>query len=97
MKITNVRTTNDYRLLIGLEDGSEINLNLQKKVKSLPYCKLNDLAVFRAVKFEGTAIYWDAPGGGQDYYPLRLAWDGPGKQEQYPLRLTLEDILLYLR
>lgn len=97
MKISGVNATSNYVLRIALEDGSEIKLNMEK-IKRVPNCRLNDISTFLSVKYEGTAIYWNSPNGGTEYYPLRLVWDNPQQcKNLYPLRLTLDDIFSYLR
>lgn len=54
-----------------LEDGSEIKLNMER-IKRVPNCRLNDISTFLSVKYEGTAIYWNSPNGGTEYYPLSV-------------------------
>ena len=82
MKIENVRATDNYMLIIDFEDGSQVKLNMQKKLKSIPFVKVNDIDRFMAVKFQEKAVYWDSL---------------DEKPEQRPLRLTVDDILFSLR
>jgi hypothetical protein len=81
MKIQNVEATDDYMLIIDFEDGSRIQLNMQKKLKSIPFMEVRDLERFKTVKFQERAVYWDSD----------------QKPEYRPLRLTVDDILFSLR
>jgi hypothetical protein len=74
-RIVNVRADDDYKLLIDFEDGSNLTFNMQKMVETISYFRLKDLSVFRAVKFDGKSICWDAPHEEPEYYPLRLSLD----------------------
>ena len=58
-RIVNVRTCDDYRLLIGFEDGSNISYNMQKLVDTIPYIRLKDAEFFRSVRFDEKSVYWD--------------------------------------
>jgi hypothetical protein len=82
MRITNVRAAERYILLIDFEDGSQVSFNMKRMVETLPYRRLIDTEVFRNVKFEDKAVYWDPP---------------DSKPEIIPLRFTVDDILFSLR
>jgi len=82
MKITNVHATDDYKLLIDFEEGNQVSFNMQRMVETIPYFKLQNMKVFKAVKFEDKAIYWDL---------------SDGKPEIMPLRITVDNILFALR
>ena len=81
-KIVSVHGSNDYKLLIDFEDGSSITFNMQKLVKTIPYCRLNDPKSFRTVQFEEKSVYWN---------------DGEDKREYLPLKLSVDTILFSLR
>ncbi|MPN20917.1 hypothetical protein SDC9_168296 [bioreactor metagenome] len=55
---------------------------MQRMVETLPYLRLQNKEVFRAVRFEDKAVYWDPP---------------DGKPEIFPLRITVDSILFTLR
>lgn len=82
MKITNVQATDDYKLLIDFEQGNRVIFNMQRMVQTIPYFRLQDKTVFKAVRFEDKAVYWDPP---------------DEKPEIFPLRLTVDDVLFSLR
>ena len=82
MKITNVQAADDYRLLIDFEEDNQVIFNMQRMVETLPYLRLQNKEVFRAVRFEDKAVYWDPP---------------DGKPEIFPLRITVDSILFTLR
>lgn len=82
MKITNVRATDNYRLLIDFEEGNQVSFNMRRMVETFPYLRLKDLTVFQPVKFEDKAVYWDSP---------------DEKPEIFPLRITVDSILFTLR
>ena len=73
--IVNVRTSNDYKLLIDYDDGSSITFNMQKMVETIPYFRLKNPASFEAVKFDGKSVYWEASDGKPEYIPLKLSID----------------------
>nr|WP_242843244.1 DUF2442 domain-containing protein [Kineothrix alysoides] len=53
-------TPNDnYTLLIEFEYGNQVLFNMERMVKTLPYCALSNLELFREVRMEEKAIYWD--------------------------------------
>ena len=81
-KIVNVHGSDDYMLLIDFEDGSSITFNMQKLVKTIPYCRLKDPKSFRTVKFKEKSVYWN---------------DGEDKQEYLPVKLSVDTILFSLR
>lgn len=74
-KIINVHGSDDYKLLIDFEDGSNISFNMQELLKSIPYFRLKDLANFKNVKFDNKSIYWDNVDEKSEYLPLRLSID----------------------
>ncbi|WP_312613534.1 DUF2442 domain-containing protein [Oscillibacter sp.] len=82
MKITNVCATEDYKLLIDFEEGNQVIFNMQRMVETLPYLRLRNEEVFRAVRFEDKAVYWDPP---------------DEKPEIFPLHITVDTILFTLR
>ncbi len=82
MRITNVRATEDYRLLIDFEEGNQVIFNMQRMVETLPYRRLQDMEIFRAVRFEDKAVFWEPP---------------DEKPEIVPLRFTVDSILFSLR
>lgn len=82
MKITNVSPRDDYKLLIDFEEGNQVIFNMQRMVETLPYNRLRNLEVFKAVRFEDKAVYWDPP---------------DEKPEIFPLRITVDSILFTLR
>lgn len=45
--------------MIEFEYGNRILYNMERMVKRLPYQDLNNLELFKKVKFEDKAIYWD--------------------------------------
>lgn len=69
-------------LLVDFENGSRVNFNMKRMVETLPYRRLSDPEIFRSVKFEDSAVYWDPP---------------DGKLEIVPMRLTADEILFSLR
>jgi len=73
--IVNVKTSDDYKLLIDFEDGSNLTFNMQKMVEAIPYFRLKDPSSFRAVKFDEKSVYWNAPDGKPEYLPLKLSID----------------------
>lgn len=74
-KIVGVHGSDDYKLLIDFEDGSNITFNMQKLVRTIPYFRLNDLVSFQTVKFDTKSVYWDAEDQKPEYLPLRLSID----------------------
>jgi len=74
-KIVSVLASDDYKLLIDFNDGSNITYNMQKLVETIPYFRLKDLSSFRAVKFDEKCVYWDAGNEKQEYFPLRISVD----------------------
>jgi hypothetical protein len=74
-KIISVQADDDYKLLIGFEDGSSINYNMQRLVKTMPYLRLKDNACFRSVRFDEKSVYWEPADGKPEYFPLRLSVD----------------------
>ncbi len=74
-KIISAHGSDDYRLLIDFEDGSSITFNMQKLVKTIPYCRLKDPKSFQTVKFEEKSVYWNAGDDKPEYLPLKLSVD----------------------
>lgn len=74
-KIIRVHGSDDYKLLIDFDDGSSITFNMQKLVKTIPYCRLKDPKSFRTVKFEEKSVYWNAGDDKPEYLPLKLSID----------------------
>ena len=82
MRITGVQPADEYRLLIDFEEGNQLCFNMQRMVETLPYIRLRDPSVFKLVKFEDKAVFWDPP---------------DGKPEIVPMRFTVDEILFSLR
>ncbi|HYE68537.1 MAG TPA: DUF2442 domain-containing protein [Anaerovoracaceae bacterium] len=74
-RMISVQGSDDYKLLIDFEDGSNIAFNMQKLIKTIPYCRLKDPTSFQAVKFDEKSIYWDAEDQKPEYIPLRISID----------------------
>jgi len=74
-KIVSVHANDDYKLLVVFEDGSSINYNMQKMVKTMPYLRLRDTACFQDVRFDEKYVYWEPEDGKQALFPLRLSID----------------------
>lgn len=74
-KIINVQASDDYKLLIGFDDGNSIIYNMQKMIGTIPYFRLSDLIFFRAVKFDEKYIYWDTENGKPEYFKLKISID----------------------
>jgi len=56
--ISTVIPLEDYRLLVELDTGSSITVNLAKKLKTIRFSKLSDISVFENVKFNSETIVW---------------------------------------
>ena len=74
-RIINVQGSDDYKLLIDFENGSNINFNMQNMIRTIPYCRLKDPESFHAVKFDAKSVYWDAEDQKPEYLPLRISID----------------------
>jgi len=74
-KIINVHASDDHKLLIDFEDGSNIMYNMQKLVETIPYYRLKDLSNFYSVKFDDKSVYWDNGNENPKYFPIRLSVD----------------------
>lgn len=74
-RMVRVQGSDDYKLLIDFEDGSNITFNMQRLVKTIPYFRLKDPASFQAVKFDEKSVYWDAEDQKPEYLPLRISID----------------------
>jgi len=73
--IVNVRTSDNYRLLIDFEDGSKLTFNMQRMVETIPFFRLKDPSSFQSVKFDEKSVYWDVSDGKPEYLPLKLSID----------------------
>lgn len=58
-KIRDVEAKKGYRLLIELDSGRIIFLNLSEKVETMRFYDLRDEAFFEQVETDGYALYWD--------------------------------------
>ena len=74
-KIAEVHGSEDYKLLIDFEDGSKIEYNMAKMVKTLPYRQLKELSNFQKVKIKDKLIFWDLTETASTYFPLCLSID----------------------
>jgi len=74
-RIISVQGSDDYKLLIDFEDGSNITFNMQKLVRTIPYIRLKVLANFQTVKFDEKSVYWEAEDQKPEYLPLRISID----------------------
>lgn len=82
-KIINVTPSDDYRLLVEFETGSNISFNMGEMVKTLPYASLKELTNFKKVVFDEKAVYW-------------TIFDA-GKPEKNTLRVTVDTMLFSMR
>ncbi|MBQ3583230.1 MAG: DUF2442 domain-containing protein [Lachnospiraceae bacterium] len=58
-KIRDVEPRYGYRLLIELDSGNIIYLNLSEKVETVRFYDLKDEEFFKQVETDGYALYWD--------------------------------------
>lgn len=58
-KIRDVEAKYGYRLLIELDNGNVIYLNLADKVETVRFYDLKDVKLFDEVETDGYSIYWD--------------------------------------
>jgi hypothetical protein len=82
-KIIDVKPCNDNSILIEFEHGNKILFNMERLIKTMPYQRLKDPDIFKTVKFDERAVFWDE----EENEKIRL----------FPLRLSLDNILFTLR
>lgn len=58
-KIRDVEAKYGYRLLIELDSGNVIYLNLSDKVETVRFYDLKDTELFNEVETDGYSVYWD--------------------------------------
>lgn len=58
-KIRDVEAKYGYRLLIELDSGNVIYLNLSDKVETVRFYDLRDTELFNEVETDGYSVYWD--------------------------------------
>ena len=58
-KISDVEAKRGYRLLVELDSGRVIYLNMTDKIETVRFHDLKNEAVFEQVKTDGYALYWD--------------------------------------
>lgn len=75
VRITAVQATDDHSLLIDFEQGNRVTFSMKRMVETIPYMRLSNLDVFRAVRFEDKAVYWDPPDERPEYMPMRITVD----------------------
>lgn len=74
-KIIGAKVEKSHTVIIEFEEGSKIIFDMQKLVKTIPFFRLRDFAIFEAVKFDDKSIYWDSADKKAEYLPLRLSID----------------------
>lgn len=57
-RIVNIVPQEDYRLLVQLENGSSIMLNLESRLRTVRFGMLADKALFRQAVTDGSYIRW---------------------------------------
>lgn len=58
-KIRDVEPKYGYRLLIELDTGRNIYLNMSDKVETMRFYDLKNVELFNQVETDGFALYWD--------------------------------------
>lgn len=58
-KIRDVEAKYGYRLLIELDSGRIIYLNMADKIETVRFHDLQDTTLFNHVETDGYALYWD--------------------------------------
>lgn len=58
-KISDVEAKRGYRLLVELDSGRVIYLNMTDKIETVRFHDLKNEAVFEQVETDGYALYWD--------------------------------------
>lgn len=58
-KIRDVEAKYGYRLLIELDSGRIIYLNMEDKIETVRFHDLRDFTLFSNVETDGFALYWD--------------------------------------
>ncbi len=58
-KIRDVEPKYGYRLLIELDNGNVVFLNMADKVETVRFYDLKDVDFFNQVETDGYALYWD--------------------------------------
>lgn len=58
-KIVDVEPKKGYRLLIELDSGRTIYLNMSEKIETVRFHDLKNEILFEQVETDGYALYWD--------------------------------------
>ncbi|MBQ3545734.1 MAG: DUF2442 domain-containing protein [Lachnospiraceae bacterium] len=58
-KISDVEAKRGYRLLVELDSGRVIYLNMTDKIETVRFHDLKNEAIFEQVETDGYALYWD--------------------------------------
>lgn len=58
-KIRDVEPKRGYRLLVELDNGSMIYLNMSEKIETVRFHDLQNEILFNQVETDGYALYWD--------------------------------------
>lgn len=58
-KIKDVETRKGYRLLVELDNGNVIFLNMADKIDTVRFFDLKNEVLFEQVETDGYALYWD--------------------------------------
>ncbi len=58
-RIRDVEAKKGYRLLIELQGGNVVYLNMSEKVETIRFYDLRDEEFFNTVETDGMCIYWD--------------------------------------
>lgn len=58
-KINDVEARRGYRLLVELDSGRVIYLNMTDKIETVRFHDLKNEALFEQVETDGYALYWD--------------------------------------
>lgn len=59
-KINDVEAKRGFRLLIELDTGRVIYLNMTDKIETVRFHDLKDVDFFEQVETDGYSVYWDA-------------------------------------
>lgn len=57
-RIINIVPQDDYRLLVQLDNGSSITLNLENRLRTVRFGMLADKALFQQATTDGSYIRW---------------------------------------
>lgn len=58
-RIRDVEAKKGYRLLIELQGGNVVFLNMSDKIDTIRFYDLKDEEFFNTVQTDGTSLYWD--------------------------------------